>query len=590
MAFKSLSEFVEELERNNELLVVREFVDPVLEIADFVDRFSKQEGSKNKAIFFTNTGTDYPILINALGSEKRICSALNCSNLDEHKNRIEALFTQATSPKKTLAEKLSFLPLLKELNSWLPKHIKNASCQEVVEKDVDLSKLPILQCWKHDAGRFITFPMVITKHPETGVQNMGMYRMQVLDKQTTGMHWHKGKTGENHYEAYKALGKRMPVSVALGGDPVNIFSATAPLPENVDENLLSGFLRRQSVRLVKCVTNDLEVPADADFVLEGYIDTSEDKFMEGPFGDHTGFYSLPDLYPKFHITCITHKKNAVYPATIVGIPPMEDAWIGKATERIFLAPIKMLICPDLIDYCMPFEGVAHNLVIAKINKKNEGQAQRVVNAFWGAGQMSNNKTIVIVDESCDIFDRQSVVNAIEMYFHPESNMTIMNGPLDVLDHSCKNVGYGSKMAIDATKKNERNGKIKYIAVNQQNKQSQLSMALGELDTSILVLHDDSIDEKDSKSILWSVLNNYNPKTDCTIKYVGEKSCLIIDGATKSKEEQVRDLPNPVLADDDTIQIVDRKFAENKLEFIPSPSLQYKKMMGANSAWRYNKVL
>ncbi len=590
MAFKSLSEFVEELERNNELLVVREFVDPVLEIADFVDRFSKQEGVNNKAILFTNTGTNYPLLINALGNERRICMALNCNNLDDHKNRIEILFKQATSPRKTFAEKLSFLPLLKELNSWLPKRIKNASCQEVIEKDVDLFQLPILQCWKHDAGRFITFPMVITKHPETGVQNMGMYRMQVVDKQTTGMHWHKGKTGENHYEAYKALGKRMPVSVALGGDPVNIFSATAPLPENVDENLLSGFLRKQSVCLVKCITNDLEVPADADFVLEGYVDTSEEKFMEGPFGDHTGFYSLPDLYPKFHVTCITHKKNAIYPATIVGIPPMEDAWIGKATERIFLAPIKLLICPDLIDYCMPFEGVAHNLVIAQIRKKNEGQVQRVINAFWGAGQMSNNKTLVIVDESCNIFDRQSVVNTIETYFHPESDLTIMKGPLDVLDHSCKNIGFGSKIALDATQKVERNGKIKYVAVNQYNKQIQLSEALDDLEVSIIILYDDNINVSDSKSILWSVLNNYNPKSDCKVEYVGEKSCLIIDGATKSVENQLRDIPNPVVADDKTIQIVDKKFAENKLDFIPSPSFRFKKMVGADSAWRYNNTL
>lgn len=590
MAFKSLVEFVEELKRNNELIVVDGYVNPVLEVADFVDRFSKQTNAQNKAILFTNTGTEYPILINALGSEKRICIALNCNSLDEHKDRLESLFKQATSPKKTFVEKLSFFPLLKELNSWLPKHIKTAPCQEIIEKDVDLSKLPILQCWKHDAGRFITFPMVVTKHPETGARNMGMYRMQVLDNQTTGMHWHKGKTGENHYEAYKKIGKKMPVSVALGGDPVNIFSATAPLPENIDENLLSGFLRRQSVQLVKCITNDLEVPADADFVLEGYVDPNEEKFMEGPFGDHTGFYSLQDLYPKFHVTCITHRKKAIYPATIVGIPPMEDAWIGKATERIFLAPIKMVICPDLIDFCMPFEGVSHNLVIAKISKKHDGQVQRVVNAFWGAGQMANNKTLIIVDESCDISNRQSVENAIETYFHPESDLIIMSGPLDVLDHSCKKIGLGSKMAIDATKKDASNGKIEFLAVNQENKQQRLSEAIQTYKGTILVLFDDTIEIRDEKSIVWSVLNNYNPKTDCKIECIDGKSCLIIDGSTKSEKEQLRDTPNPVVADDETIAIVDKKFQENNLPFIPSPSLVFKKMLGDDSARRYDNTL
>ena len=373
MAYKNLSDFVQKLQNEGELLTINEFVSTDLEITEITDRISKSENNRNKALLFTNTNTNFPVLINALGSEKRICLALNCNKLDDHKQRIESIFQKTTSPKISIQEKLSLVPLATELLSWFPKHTKGkAACQEVIEKEVDLGKLPILKCWKHDAGKFITFPMVITQHPETGSRNMGMYRMQVIDKHTTGMHWHKNKTGENHYEAYKKSGMRMPVSVALGGDPANIFSATAPLPENIDEMLLTGFLRKKPVTLVKCITNNLEVPADADFVLEGYVDPTEEKFLEGPFGDHTGFYSLPDYYPKFHITCITHRKNAIYPTTIVGIPPMEDAWIGKATERIFLAPIKMLFCPELIDYRMPFEGVSHNLVVDYLERLRKG--------------------------------------------------------------------------------------------------------------------------------------------------------------------------------------------------------------------------
>lgn len=584
-----LSSFIQKLQDENELIVVSERVSTDLEITEITDRISKAPENRNKALLFTNNGTDFPLLINALGSQKRICMALNCNELDDLKQRIETIFTQATSPKTTLKEKLSLLPLLAELKSWMPKH-KNGrgACQEVIEETVDLTKLPILQCWKHDAGKFITLPMVITKHPETGARNMGMYRMQVIDGQTTGMHWHKNKTGANHYEAYKRLGKRMPVSVALGGDPTNIFSATAPLPENVDEQMLSGFLQRKPVTLVKCITNNLEVPADADFVLEGYVDPTEDKFLEGPFGDHTGFYSLPDYYPKFHITCITHRKNAVYPATIVGIPPMEDAWIGKATERIFLAPIKMLFCPELIDYIMPFEGVSHNLVIAKIKKSYEGQVQKVINAFWGAGQMASNKTLIIVDENCDITNPNDVFQAIENNFDPTNDTIIMSGQLDVLDHSSPSIGFGSKMAIDATTKGEeRQSKIVFLPVAQDKQTQKIQLAKEKISNeptiSCLILYDNTLDENDKKSIVWNVLNNYNPRHDCVI----ERNCLIIDGSTKQQDEQLRDWPTPVTSDEATIQLVDSKWNTLHLgDFIPSPSMQYRKLFDKDSAWRY----
>ena len=586
----TLSSFIQKLQDENELIVVSERVSTDLEITEITDRISKAPENRNKALLFTNNGTDFPLLINALGSQKRICMALNCNELDDLKQRIETIFTQATSPKTTLKEKLSMLPLLAELKSWMPKHKKGrGDCQEVIEETVDLTKLPILQCWKHDAGKFITLPMVITKHPETGMRNMGMYRMQVIDDQTTGMHWHKNKTGANHYEAYKQLGKRMPVSVALGGDPTNIFSATAPLPENVDEQMLSGFLQRKPVTLVKCITNDLEVPADADFVLEGYVDPNEDKFLEGPFGDHTGFYSLPDYYPKFHITCITHKKNAVYPATIVGIPPMEDAWIGKATERIFLAPIKMLFCPELIDYIMPFEGVSHNLVIAKIKKSYEGQVQKVINAFWGAGQMASNKTLIIVSEDCDITNTDtSIRTAIEQNYNPLKDTIIQPGALDVLDHSSPHIGFGSKMAIDATKKEEKNNNhIAFVPVAADSHQNKMETAKQMLQNDeklcCIILHDNTLDANNTKDILWHVLNNYNPQTDCII----ENNCLIIDGSSKIEQEQLRDWPTPVTSDEATIQLVDSKWNTFNLgDFIPSPSIQYRKLFEKDSAWRY----
>ncbi len=607
MAYKNLSEFVERLQNSNEITVIDTFVDPLLEVAELTDRFSKAPDGQNKALLLTNNGTDFPILINALGSQNRICAALNCSDLNEHKQRIEDLFKTATSPKRTLKEKLSFLPLINELRSWMPKHVTKAQCQEVIEKEVDLTKIPILQCWKHDAGRFITFPMVITEHPETHCRNMGMYRMQVIDKQTTGMHWHPGKTGDNHYEAYKKLGKRMPVSVAIGGDPANIFSATAPLPENIDEQMLTGFLRRKSVELVKCITNDLEVPADADFVLEGYIDPQEDKFLEGPFGDHTGFYSLPDYFPKFHITCITHRKQAVYPATIVGIPPMEDAWIGKATERIFLAPIKMLICPELIDYIMPFEGVAHNLVIAKIKKSNEGQVSKVINALWGAGQMANNKTLIIVDESCDIYSRDSVVAAIQENVNPAEDVIIQKGPLDVLDHSGPKIGLGSKMAIDATKKDYKQVQKSVVFLPMEPlKQTEIFAKASEFfhkntTVSCIIAYDKAIQNIDAIGLeskytseqfiaLWHILNNYNPSKDCIIETFENQSCVIINGCTKIELEQLRDTPSLVTADEETIKAIDNKCKTNNIHQLLSPSRQYRKLLHLDSAWRYKKAI
>ena len=332
MAYKSLSHFVQKLEENQELLRITEFVSPKLEIAEIADRMVKNGG---KALLFENTGTEFPLLINAFASDRRICMALGVKKLEDIEDSLARLMDEFLGPKTRLIDKLKVLPSLMKVASWMPESVsRRGACQEVVMDKPDLTKLPVLTCWPADGGPFITLPGVHTKDPVTGIRNLGMYRMQVFSPDLTGMHWHLHKGSANHYHRYKELGQRMPVTVTLGGDPIYTYTATAPLPENLDEHLLAGFLRKKKVELVRCLTNELEVPFDVDFVIEGYVDPTEDLILEGPFGDHTGFYSLADYFPQFHVTCITHRKNAIFPATIVGIPPQEDGWIGKATERI----------------------------------------------------------------------------------------------------------------------------------------------------------------------------------------------------------------------------------------------------------------
>src|SRR5690348_13287169 len=372
MAYKDLHHFTDALEAAGELVRIRAYVNPVLEIAEVTDRVSKSAGGK--ALLFENTGSAFPLLINSMGSYRRMCMALGVNELDDCARDIEQLFRLLTKPKENLLDKLSLLPRLSQFASWMPKVISGrGACQQVVMEDPDLYRMPVMQCWPGDGGPFITLPVIHTRDPMTGIRNVGMYRMQVFSKDMTGMHWHRHKVSARHFAEYRKLKKRMPVAVSLGGDPVYTYAATAPLPDNVDEYMLAGFLRRKKVELVRCLTQpEIEVPADADFVIEGYVDPEEEPVWEGPFGDHTGYYSLPDWYPRFHVTCITHRRNAVYPSTIVGIPPQEDAWIGKATERIFLAPVKMTLVPEIIDMEMPVEGVFHNLVIAKIRKEYPG--------------------------------------------------------------------------------------------------------------------------------------------------------------------------------------------------------------------------
>jgi 4-hydroxy-3-polyprenylbenzoate decarboxylase len=453
MAYKNQQHFIEVLGKAGELVRIKAYVNPKLEMAEITDRMSKQPGG-GKALLFENTGYEFPVLMNAYGSEKRMCMALGVKHLDDVAKQIEELFKLLAGPKEGLLDKLKLLPKLNQFASWMPK-IKRGKgeCQEVIMNEPDITKLPVITCWPRDGGPFVTLPIIHTKDPTTDQRNVGMYRMQVFGPTLTAMHWHKHKVSAKHFNEYKKLGIKMPLAVALGGDPVYGYSATAPLPENVDEYMLAGFLRKKNVELVKCITQPgVEVPADADFVIEGYVDPNDEMIWEGPFGDHTGYYSLPDWYPRFHITAITHKKNPVYPATIVGIPPQEDAWLGKASERIFLAPIKMTMIPEIVDMDMPVEGVFHNLVIAKIKKDYAGQAQKVMNAMWGAGQMMFNKILVIADEQVNIQNYEALAKYVFRNLNPSTDIYFSQGPMDVLDHSCSKLGFGGKMCIDGTGK------------------------------------------------------------------------------------------------------------------------------------------
>lgn len=626
MAYKDLQDFIKKLDSNDELLRIRHYVDPILEIAEITDRFSKS-GVGGKALLFENTGTGFPLLINALGSYKRMCVALGVNDLDDIAGEIEDLFRLLSKPKENILDKLSMLPRLSQFASWMPKTInKKGACQEVVMEDPDLYKLPIMQCWPKDGGPFITLPVIHTKDPQTGIRNVGMYRMQVFTKNMTGMHWHKHKVSARHFNEYKKLKKRMPVAVSLGGDPVYTYAATAPLPDNVDEYMLAGFLRKKKVELVKCLTQpELEVPADADFVIEGYVDPEEEMIWEGPFGDHTGYYSLPDWYPRFHVTCITHRKNAIYPSTIVGIPPEEDAWIGKATERIFLAPIKMTLVPEIIDMEMPVEGVFHNLVIAKIKKEYPGQAQKVMNAMWGAGQMMFNKILIIVDEPADIHDYESLARYVFDNLDPSKDIYFSQGPMDVLDHSCSKLGFGGKMCIDGTTKfeEERSEKVQagdgetgineqeikkvfpeignintillkkgisclFISIKKDRKGhvQELTKALFALPdmkgVKMILFVEDTVDVLDKADFLWRFCNNLDPRRDHFI--IGDQMSL--DGTRKTKEfdDFQRDWPNIIVSDEATIKAVDEKWDRLNIgPFIPSPSLKYQDQMYGKEA-------
>ena len=445
MAYPDLHNFISKLESRGLLKRISTEVDAHLEITEITDRVSKQGGP---ALLFEKVkGYNIPVLTNAFGSMERMQLALEVESLDQIGAELISMIQPEEMPV-TLMDKIKTLPKLARLSSFLPKHVKTGPCKELINKDnPSLAELPVLHCWPQDGGPFITLPLVFTRDPITGRRNLGMYRMQIFDERTTGMHWHIHKDAAEHYRKNNS---RMPVAVAIGADPATIYAATAPLPHGIDEIMLAGFLRKEPVELVQCETVDIEVPARAEIILEGYVDLNETR-LEGPFGDHTGYYSLADQYPVFHLTCITRRKKPVYTATIVGRPPMEDAYLGKATERIFL-PLMRMQLSEVVDMNMPPEGVFHNCVIVSINKRYPGQAKKVMCALWGMGLMMLAKMIIVVDAEVNVQNVSEVMWRVFNNTDPRRDVLMVDGPLDALDHSSPLPHYGSKMGIDATTK------------------------------------------------------------------------------------------------------------------------------------------
>jgi 4-hydroxy-3-polyprenylbenzoate decarboxylase len=449
MAYTDLRDFLRVLEKEGELKRIPFEVDPVLEITEFADRSVKRGGPA--LLFERPKGSGVPAAINLFAGMRRMELALEVGSVDEIAARISG-FLDMRMPRGIVG-KLKMLPRLAELGSFFPRTVADGPCKEIVRREnFSLFDYPILKCWPGDGGRFITLPLVFSVNPDTGKRNCGMYRMQIFDERTTAMHWQTHKQGAEHYRRMLKEGgrKRMDVAVALGGDPATIFSAVLPLPPDLDEMLFAGFLRGKPVEMVKCETCDVEVPAQAEIVLEGYLELGELR-VEGPFGDHTGFYSLEDEYPVFHLTCITQRKRPVYPTTIVGPPPMEDFYMGKTIERMFL-PLMRLQLPEIRDIAMPAEGVFHNLILVAIRKSYPGHARKVMHAIWGLGQAMFSKCIVVVDEDVDVQDVREVAWKALNHIDPERDIEFVHGPVDSLDHASRLPNYGSKMGVDATRK------------------------------------------------------------------------------------------------------------------------------------------
>jgi 4-hydroxy-3-polyprenylbenzoate decarboxylase len=483
-----LQTFVQELEQRGWLRRVSVEVDPILEITEITDRVTKAGGP---ALLFERVrGHTWPVLINAFGTRERICLALGADSLEEIAERVQALIKPEMPT--TLIEKLKKLPQLMKLGSLPPKVVRRGLCQEVVRTDdADLTIIPALKCWPGDGdlsrnvyhhvepmlartdrgapsavtpppneGRYLTLTNVFTKHPESGERNVGTYRVQIFGPRLAAMHWHMHHDGARHFRAYQRLGRRMPIAISFGGGSVMPYAGTCPLPPGMDECLFAGFLQGAPIELVPCVSQpDIEVPATAEIVVEGYIDPGAEPIVEGPFGDHTGFYSLADLYPRLHVTAITHRRDPIYPTTVVGKPPQEDFWLGKATERIFL-PLLQMIVPDILDYNLPMFGCFHNCAFVKIHKEYPFHARRVMSAIWGAGQMSFTKVIVVVDHDVDVQDEQAVLFHLCANVDPKRDIMFVEGPLDILDHATPVCGAGSKMGIDATRKIAGEGAVR----------------------------------------------------------------------------------------------------------------------------------
>lgn len=447
MAYRSLRSFLERLERAGDLVRVSEPVDPVLEMAALADRAAKQGGPA--LLFERPTRGRLPVAMNLFGTRRRMSWALSCEDLEEPARELRDLLH--TAPPTSLWEKLKILPTLGRLASRSPKRVDDGPIREIIDRDPDLEELPVLTTWPHDGGPFVTLPQVVTRDPETGLRNVGMYRVQVLGSRRVAMHWQIHKTAAAHYRAYKKRGMKMPVAIALGGDPALAYCASAPLPPGIDEYLFAGFLRQQAVPMIRCVTHDLEVPAEADVVIEGFVDTAAPLVREGPFGDHTGFYSLADDYPYMEVTCVTRRGDAVYPATVVGPPPVEDLWLGKATERLFL-PLLQTIFPEVVDMSFPAEGVFHNLCLLSIRKDYPGHARKLMHGLWGSGQMATTKTLVVFDDDVDVQDHSQCAWRALANVDARRDLVVVDGPVDVLDHAAPAFALGAKIGVDATRK------------------------------------------------------------------------------------------------------------------------------------------
>jgi 4-hydroxy-3-polyprenylbenzoate decarboxylase len=446
--YSDLNDFIADLDRRRLLARIAERVSPDLEIAAVTDRACKSGGGGPALLFEQPAGSDMPVVTNLYGSSERMCLALGVKTLDDLAKEIDELMTPQMP--EGIMDALKMLPMVTRLRDLVPKTVKEAPCQEIVRHDGTLEALPILKCWPEDGGRYITFPLVFTKDPESGMRNIGVYRMQVFDGRTTAMHWQRHKGGAQHYRVAERLGRRLEVAVALGPEPVLPYCATAPMPEGVDELLLAGFLARRRIEMVRCVSVDLEVPASSHIVLEGYVEPGERR-REGPFGDHTGLYSQPDDYPVFHLTCVTQRKRPTYLTTIVGPPPMEDYYLGLASERIFLPMIRKTL-PEIVDMHFPAEGIFHNLVIVAIEKRYPGHARKIMHAFWGLGQLMFSKTIVVVDKDVDVHDTSQVAWIVGTHIDPLRDIQMTRGPVDDLDDAADLPAYGGKMGIDATRK------------------------------------------------------------------------------------------------------------------------------------------
>lgn len=579
--FDTIGAFLQALDCAGELRTITDMVSPVLEISRYTDAESKSPGGGKALLFRKVKGSEFPVATNLFGSDKRICMALGIDRIDDLADRLRTLLTM--KPPKGLRDMLHLLPTALQLTKFFPRRFKGktAPCQEVVYlgNEADLRKLPVLHCWPKDGGPFITLPLVFTKSLVNGIRNVGMYRMQIYDERTTGMHWHIHKDGSSNFCEYRKAGKRMPVAVAIGADPATIYAATAPMPRHADELLLAGFIRNHPVTLTRCLTVDLEVPAEAEFVIEGTVDPEEMR-IEGPFGDHTGYYSLADLYPVFRVTAITHRRRPVYCATLVGKPPMEDCYLAKVTERLFL-PLLQTVFPEIVKYWLPWEGVFHNIVVVAIEKAYPLHAQKIMSGLWGQGQMSFCKAIVVVDADVDAADGRKVMSVLLENLDLESDITVNRGILDALDHSSPTPHYGHKIGIDLTRRisgepprakartsacrsigqeavaagfssiegvfrwreldlsqTEASRRVVLVSVEKPGDRSGKWYAerllseerLSEID--LFVFYDTSIDLADNSLVLWKLFNNTDPGRDLIIR----EGRAVIDACRKDASD------------------------------------------------------